>query len=313
MSPDVLLKNEFGTVKKSTFSDQSSTTSAAGISIVHSLFHATVSLYGGHVLSWQPINQKPVFWMSNDSAYGDGKAIRGGIPICFPWFGNFTQSTFEHTAHANFSDDEKSQLINHGFARTSLWELASIDVTEKHVKLVMLLKGENTNPAWKIPYEVKQELIIGESFSQQLFISNKSGESIEYTGALHSYFTVSSPSNTTIKQLSDVSFDDKLSGNKGVIQPLTNCVGPIDRIYYANNTMNIVDSGWNRRLQVTSFDCSQWVLWNPGKVTASKMADVHSGGENEYVCLEAANTQPIKIAANSTVKIGQLIEIVNGI
>lgn len=309
MSSVVLLTNEFGQVKKSTFSDASSLTHTPGLSIIHSLFHADISLYGGHVLSWQPIKQKPVFWMSETSTYGNGKGIRGGVPICFPWFGDFNANTFEHVKNEMFTEEQKSLLINHGFARTSTWEVETIDLLENHVKIVLILRGEDKNPAWKIPFELKQELIIGESFSQCLFVTNKSAEPIEYTGALHSYFSVSSPENTAIEQLSEVYFDDKLTGGKKITKTLKNCTGPIDRVYYTNDTMNIVDSGWSRTLKVSSTDCHQWVLWNPGKEIASKMKDVHLAGENEYVCLEAANTQAIMVPALSTVKMGQTIEI----
>jgi len=310
MSSDILSKNEFGLVKKSIFSNTSSQTQALGISIDHSLCNATISLYGGHVLSWQPVDQEPVFWMSDTTAYGNGKAIRGGIPVCFPWFGNFDANTFEHTRNETFTQEQQSLLINHGFARTNLWELASVEILESHVKIVLTLSGVNKNPAWDIPFELKQEIILGKSFSQQFYITNKSDRSIEYTGALHSYFSVSAPENTTVDQLSAVAFDDKLSGSKKVMKTLNHCKGPIDRIYYANNTMNIVDSGWKRTLRVSSTDCHQWVLWNPGKDVAAGMADVHATGENEYVCLEAANTQPLVVPSKSTVKMGQTIEII---
>ena len=311
MHSEVIINNEFGQVQKSIFSDTSSLTQTSGLSVTHDLCNATISLYGGHVLSWQPIKQKPVLWMSEASLYGNGKGIRGGVPICFPWFGPFNEEVFDHTKKGALSLEEKSELVNHGFARTSTWDIESIDVLAENVKIILILKGENKSPAWKIPFEVKQEIILGESFSQNLFITNKSPKAIEYTGALHSYFAVSSPENTEIQQLSDVKFYDKLTDENNKIKPLNNCKGPIDRVYYNNETMNIIDKGWNRKLTISTTDSNQWVLWNPGKETAENMADIHTSGENEYVCLEAANTSPVLITANATVVLGQLITISN--
>lgn len=309
MFTEVLLENEFGHIRKEIFSDPSSSTTTHGLSIVHKLCHAKISLYGGHVTSWQPINQKPVFWMSDTSLFGNGKGIRGGVPICFPWFGPFDEKAFKHTNNNLLSEAEKKQCVNHGFARTSTWKIDSIDVEESHVKIILNFSGEDKSPAWKIPFELKQEIILGEAFSQRLLITNKSDQPIEYTGALHSYFSVSSPVNTNINQLSGVSFDDKITNEKNVLKVLSDCEGPLDRIYYSNQTINIIDTIWKRKITVEAEGAYQWVLWNPGKKIAENMSDVHTNGENEYVCLEAANTQPVLIDAGTTVILGQSITL----
>lgn len=304
-------KNKFGSVEQTNFSDKNSLTTTNGLKIEHKLFTASISLYGGHVLTWQPKGQQPVFWMSNDSLFGNDKGIRGGVPICSPWFGGFETDLFQHNQDIDFTGVDKGLLANHGFARTSFWQVETIEITENTVKVVLILQGENQTPAWDIAYTLKQELEFGESFSQKLVIENKSTKDVEYTGALHSYFSVGSPKNTYIDALSEVSYFDKLLGTSNNVTTLNNCEGPIDRVYASNNVMNIVDNDWQRTLEVTSSDCHQWVLWNPGKKTADSMGDLHQGGENEYVCLEAANTTPVKIPAKSTVSFSQHIQIHN--
>jgi glucose-6-phosphate 1-epimerase len=302
-------QNEFGRIKHITFSDKSTLTTSDGLQIKHDLFDASISLYGGHVLAWQPKGQQPVFWMSKDSFFGNGKGIRGGIPICLPWFGGFESDLFQHNKVVDFEHVDKNLLANHGFARTSLWQVENIEISKSTVKVVLIQQGENKTPAWDIPYQLKQEIVFGESFSQKLFISNKSVKNIEYTGALHSYFSVGDPQKTYVNELSQVKYFDKLSGTFDNLSTLENCKGPIDRVYQSNNVMNIVDNVWQRTLEVTSSDCHQWVLWNPGKDIAASMDDIHSQGENEYVCLEAANTAPITIPTNSTVSFSQSIRI----
>lgn len=302
-------KNEFGSVELINFSDQKGLTTTQGLQLQHKLFNASISLYGGHVLSWQPIEQQPVFWMSKDTLYGNGKGIRGGVPVCFPWFGGFETDLFQHNKLVDFTNVDNALLANHGFARASLWQVESIEITEELIKVILILQGENSTPAWDIDYELKQELTFGESFSQTLHIENKSDHSIEYTGALHSYFSVGDPKNTELNELSEVPYFDKLTGLHNNITPLLNCEGPIDRVYQSNSVMNIVDNEWQRIIEVSSSNCHQWVLWNPGKETANNMNDIHQGGENEYVCLEAANTSPINIPAQSISSFAQNINI----
>ena len=225
--------NEFGCVEKTTFTDKNSLTTTEGLLIKHVLFNASISLYGGHVLSWQPNHQQPVFWMSKDSLFGNQVGIRGGIPLCFPWFGGFVPDLFEHNKGIDFSGVEQALLANHGFARTTLWRLDNIEITETFVKVVLVQSDENQSPAWKIPYELRQELIFGTSFSQQLTVTNKSDEDIEYTGALHSYFAVGDPKSTYIDELSEIKYFDKLSGTHNNISQLKNCEGPIAAFFKA--------------------------------------------------------------------------------
>lgn len=292
-----LLTNEFGHAELANIGN--------GIEIVklsHQHCNASISLYAGHVLSWQPKNQQAVFWLSDTAEYKEGKAIRGGIPLCWPWFG----------AHHK---DPDNQHGNHGFARQSQWQLTSIDISADAVNLVLTLKGVNQHLLFPIAYEVVQTLSFGQSFTQVLTMKNNSDDSIEYTGAFHSYFRISHPENVRIDGLSPLHFDDKLTGNTQNKQPLINGVGPVDRVYHSANDsdkkMSIVDKQWHRTIDITTSNTAQWVFWNPGKAVADNMVDVHKGGENEYVCLEPANTQPQLIPAKSMVSISQRIDVMS--
>jgi len=309
MPAKILLKNEFGHVKNTVFSDKESLTETQGLQIDHQYCEASISLYGGQVLTWQPVDQQPVFWMSEDTLFGNDKGIRGGIPLCFPWFGGYEEELFQHVKDKDLSQDQISAIANHGFARTTLWQVDNIKITEESVKITLIQQGENQTPVWDIPYKLKQELVFGKSFSQEFIIVNKSENDVEYTGALHSYFAVGDPKHTHIDQLSDVPYFDKLSGTHNNISTLNNCEGEIDRVYKSNSTIDIVDTQWQRIIKVRAFDSNQWVLWNPGKETADNMKDLHPNGEKEYVCLEAANTKPISVPAHSSVSFGQEVSI----
>lgn len=289
MSSSILSSNAFGSIFQKIYKDD-----MAVINIEHTLFNASISLYGGHVLSWQPIGQSDVFWLSKDAEFKQGKAIRGGIPICWPWFG------------PNM-DDEGNNGGNHGFARTNTWQLVNTEITENNVKLVLEFTSENEHYLWPEKFKLEQTLVLSKTFSQQLKMTNLSPKAVKFSSALHSYFAVSDPKYVHTKQLSKANFDDKITGKKQQKDQLTNNIGPIDRIYYLADKQTIIDEKSQRKITIEATNCQQWVLWNPGHEIAKNMQDIHPQGENEFVCLEAANTQWRSIGAGESQTISQSI------
>ena len=261
------------------------------IDINHPNCQARVSLYGGHVLSWQPKDQQEVFWLSHTTPYQEGSAIRGGIPLCWPWFGPLEGSG------------------QHGFVRQVFWQCDEVNVTDQGVTLLLSWQGENMDKLWPYSVKLEQRLFFGDHFEQDLTIINDSANDFDYTGALHSYFKVSSPENVTVPTLDQAAFYDKLTDQR--VAPFTrkNCIGPIDTVYDCDKPQQLIDTGWQRIIEITNQNTQQWVLWNPGVEKAQQMADVHEHGEQEYVCLEAANTQWQTVATNSSKTISQKIVI----
>ncbi|WP_057832062.1 D-hexose-6-phosphate mutarotase [Colwellia sp. TT2012] len=268
-----------------------------GFSITHAHCQAQLSLYGGQVLSFTPRGHKDVLWLSEQASYQSGKAIRGGIPLCWPWFG------------AHEKQDKQLKSANHGFARQLPWQLEAIEADESGVTLVLVLEGEQQHPLWPNAYKLKQTLFFGKSLKQTLAMSNLSPDDAQYSTALHSYFSVSKPKNVTIDALTGVNYYDKLTGNSSIQQQSVSCVGEIDREYHSSEQMTLVDSQWQRKITIVSRNCQQWVLWNPGVELANTMADIHPNGEQEYVCLEAANTRWQALPAGTTVIISQEITV----
>ncbi len=289
----VLLENEFGRIELFELAQ-----GLQALRFVHQKGQGSVSLYGGQVLTWQPNDHQPVFWLSNDSDYSAGKAIRGGVPICWPWFGG----------EVKLANGSLKQVSNHGFARQNQWKIGDIEISASAVAITLSLQGDNFLPYWPAACQLTQTLVFAESFQQTLQMKNLSNKTLEYTGALHSYFCVGSPEETEIPALNNVAFEDKLTGSVEQKSTLANCHGPIDRIYHSNANMVIIDHNWQRELEVSSQGCQQWVLWNPG-ADAQAMQDVHAQGENEFVCLEAANTHWQTIASQATLSISQCVKI----
>jgi glucose-6-phosphate 1-epimerase len=292
---EILSENEFGRIELYELAK-----GLQALRFVHQKGQGSVSLYGGQVLSWQPMGQQPVFWLSDASHYSSGKAIRGGVPLCWPWFGG----------EVKLPNGELSKVSNHGFARQSQWKIADIKMSASAVEITLSLTGEQLSPHWPAAFELTQTLMFDESFKQTLTMTNLSEQTLEYTGALHSYFCVGNPQETEIPALNDVLYDDKLNGCSEQKSVLKNCIGPIDRIYHSSDSMVIIDHKWQRELEVYGQGCQQWVLWNPGK-DAEAMVDLHAQGENEFVCLEAANTDWQQIASQTSVSISQTVKLHN--
>lgn len=295
MSSEILLKNEFGTIELFALSDE-----VKALRFIHNKGEGSVSLYGGQVLTWQPKGQQPVFWLSKDSKYSTTAAIRGGIPICWPWFGGEVKAV----------EGNIEQVSNHGFARQSQWHLDDIEISQSQLIITLSLSGKHFSKHWPATFKLSQKLVFSEQFEQTLTMTNLSEQPVEYTGALHSYFCISSPEKSNIPLLKSIKFDDKLSGEKGTLANISNCVGPIDRIYHDNQNQTVIDNGWQREINISSMNCQKWVMWNPGQATES-MADMHQGSENEFVCLEAANTDWQTIASQASVSISQKVTIKN--
>ena len=291
----VLLENEFGRIELFELNE-----GLQAIRFTHQKGQGSVSLYGGQVLSWQPTGQQPVFWLSDDSKYSLGSAIRGGVPLCWPWFGGEVQ----------LADGKMVKASNHGFARQSQWQLSDLDMSDNGVEITLSLIGEQSSPLWPAAYQLTQKLVFSDVFQQTLTMKNLSDQTVTYTGALHSYFCVGSAQKTRIPALDNLIFDDKIThdfGNKAI---LNDCTGPVDRIYHSTNSMTIIDPEWQREIEIVSQGCQQWVVWNPGE-GAETMSDVHAHAENEFICLEAANTHWQNIASQATVSMSQTVTLYN--
>jgi len=143
----VLVQNEFGQVQQVNI-----TSDIDSLVIEHQSCQGKISLYGGQVLSWQPKGQKEVFWLSEQATFEPGKAIRGGIPLCWPWFG----------AH---SEDVNNKAGNHGFARREFWQVSDILIDKSQVEITLTFQGENRHDLWPNACKLTQVLSFGSEFT----------------------------------------------------------------------------------------------------------------------------------------------------
>lgn len=272
-----LLNKKYGIVGKLEF-----TLGQGGLPIAiitNEFANASVSIYGAHVLSYQPKGQEEVLWMSSLSTFEEGCPIRGGIPVCFPWFG------------PHESDPKKPQ---HGFARLHMWKVAETAVlpggeTQLHLTLK---QNPKMKILWKHSFLAEMIITIGHSLNVEFRCTNTSKEQLNYTGALHSYFAVSDISNIKIKGLSGHQY---YNGMKATV-PSTQqeellVIQKEENRRYIDTTSDCIieDSGLSRKIRVGKTGSRVTVVWNPGEEMAKKISDMPDDGYKTMVCVEAVN------------------------
>ena len=248
---------------------------------------ATISIYGGHVLSYGYNNKPPVLWVSDLAVYREGKAIRGGIPVIWPWFG------------ANRRDAEKP---SHGFARTNTWEVKSSSVVENQFPQICLSfqTSEATYAMWPHSFRLELSITLAEGLVVDLKIINTGNSPFDFTGALHTYFNVSQISDIQILGLEKSLYHDQLD-NMAIKtqQGSISFDGEFDNIYFdTKSTCRLTDPGFDREIIVEKRGSKSTVVWNPWIAKAQRMSDF---GDEEYktmVCIETANAGPDSITLN---------------
>jgi D-hexose-6-phosphate mutarotase len=243
--------------------------------------HATASicLQGGQVLSWQPVaTAEPVIWMSNDAQFTPGKSIRGGIPVCWPWF----------SAHAT-----EASFPMHGFARTQPWQVKSTRSLDDGSTEISLTLPITTAMQAMWPHQAQLDMLInvGETLKIALITRNMGESDFAITEALHTYFAVSSIGQIEVNGLHGAHFHDKAAGwTEGDQTGAISFGEEVDRVYVNTpERCTIVDAGFKRRIHIAKLGSQSTVVWNPWAARAAQMGDLGQDGWKRFVCVESAN------------------------
>ena len=251
--------------------------------------HATVSTYAGQLLSYRRKDQQEDLLFVSDKAYYEvGKAIKGGIPVCWPWFG---------------PDPENQGRPAHGFVRNRQWQVSgSESLGDGSTKIILsMTDNDATRALWPHPFRLDIEITVGDSLRVELVTRNTGDDSITISQALHSYFRVGDIGKVSVTGLDGVSYIDKVNdaGQKTQTGPLS-INGEVDRIYTGvTGELCIDDSALGRSIAIASSGCSTAVVWNPWVEIAASMADLNDDDYLQMLCVETANAGPetVTIAA----------------
>jgi len=240
---------------------------------------AEISLYGGQVTHFQLLGDAPILWMSPLSKFIPGKAIRGGIPICWPWFG----------PHPN-----DSILPQHGIARISNWSMVDACLLEdERVRVRLRCDQDKIDQLanWK-GVELELSITLGETLRLDLCTRNQTSETIAVGGALHTYFKVEDIHQVVVQGLEATHYQDKLDQYKRKLQEESVVfTGETDREYLdTKSDCILIDKANSRTLEVSKEGSATTVLWNPWQANSEKMTDFSDDGFRHMVCIEAAIT-----------------------
>jgi glucose-6-phosphate 1-epimerase len=244
---------------------------------------ARLCTYAGQLLSYRPIDQnEDLFFLSSKAYYRPGQAIKGGVPICWPWFG----------AHA-----QDPKLPAHGFVRNRQWQVSgSSQNADGSIRLC--LRGpsdEQTRQLWPHQAELELELEIGAQLSLSLITRNQGSESLPLTQALHTYFRVGDIDQVRVSGLDQRPYLDATDGyapkrQQGDIQ----INGEVNRIYteLQDSPIQIHDLSLGRRIDIDCQGSRSAVVWNPWIATAQAMADLEDNDYQRMLCVETSNAGP---------------------
>lgn len=283
MADIAVLNQKYGIAEKVRFKAGPGDLPFVELSCAHG--DALVALQGGHLLSWIPRGEQPVIWLSKDAKFAPGKPIRGGVPVCWPWFG-------PHSHEENFPA--------HGFARTAPWQvIGTEDCGDGGVRLVLSLQqNDATRRYWPFSAELTMRISLGATLEIELITRNTGEAPITIAEALHTYIEVGDVRGIAIRGLEDCEFLDKVDdGNNKRQQGQVTIGGEIDRVYL--NTVSdclIDDPGLNRRIRIGKRGSRSTVVWNPWRAKAAKMGDLGEEGFLKMVCVETANAADNSVA-----------------
>jgi glucose-6-phosphate 1-epimerase len=232
-------------------------------------------LHGAHVTHFQPTRSShPLLFMSKESLFAHDKAIRGGIPICFPWFG----------PSANPGEPA------HGWARLANWHVSSTSATDDSVTVVLEMSHA--------PFDLRYRIRFGDTLTTELMATNRSDAEVTCEVALHTYFAVGDIDGVSVHgPLEELPFLDQL---RGETRPATGesirFTQETDRVYQGDaRTILLVDDAWKRTIEIASEGSHSTVVWNPWIAKSQRMADF---GDEEYrsmVCIETANVKDHRV------------------
>lgn len=238
---------------------------------------AIIAVQGAQVLSYCAGGFGELLWLSPQAKLGTGKAVRGGIPICWPWFG---------------PHPEGGNRPAHGFVRARPWRVARTEAGPDGTRIRLQLGAAGTAPAdWPITASVQIDICLASALTLELTTRNSGDGVIRVTQALHTYFGVSDIAEVRIGGLESVAFIDQL--DPGALKREDTAVrisAELDRIYQAQTgCVTLEDAGAGRRIRIGKSGSASSVVWNPWTEKSARLGDLGDEGYRRMVCIETAN------------------------
>ncbi len=246
----------------------------AYVEVRNSVATAKIALQGAHLFHYARHGEEALLWVSSASAFKEGEAIRGGVPLCWPWFG------------MHLSDDS---LPQHGFARTVLWEFGETKEEEEATEVTFLLKSSATTQQWwPYHFELLYRIRVGSELTLELTTRNSDESAFSITQALHTYFKISYISNIHVKGLHNKPYYDALTHIKQVQHGDITVNEEVDRVYQeVKEPIVLIDK--QRSITIDNEGSDSVVVWNPWVEKCARMSAMEATSYETMLCIESAN------------------------
>jgi len=244
--------------------------------------HATGTMYlhGAHVTSWAPAGGNDVLFVSEQARYEDGRAIRGGIPVCFPWFGALAG---------------RPDAPAHGCVRTKSWQLDAVEDTPDGVRVSMSTASDaETRRDWPFDFRLAARVTFGASLAFDLAVDNTGGTPFTFEEALHTYYRVGNVQTARVRGLEGIRYLDTLDQHRERAADDAIVFGSeVDRIYLGTaQPIRLDDLALGRHFRIETANSSTTVVWNPWIRKARSLADLGDDEWRHFVCVETCNVSP---------------------
>jgi glucose-6-phosphate 1-epimerase len=254
----------------------------ARVQITGAFGEGEIYLHGAHVTSWKPASHEEVLFVSTKSRWEEGQAIRGGIPICFPWFR---------------AKQDNPHAPAHGLVRTKTWQLESMIETENGenengVAVTMFTQSdEHTRKWWPGEFRLVHRVTFGSELRLELVCMNTGTTPFRFEEALHTYNWIANIEDARLQGLDGVSYLDNIESNKEKTQRGDVIIAsPTDNAYgNTQNQVDLLDANKKRRIRLRKEHSLTTVVWNPWSEGAARLQDLGDGEWNQFLCVEASN------------------------
>lgn len=260
------------------------------IEISNAKTSALISVYAGQVLSFCPAGTADdLMFLSEKAYYQPGKAIKGGAPICWPWFG---------------ADPQGLGRPAHGFVRNRLWNVVATGTTADGDTRVTLglIDTPETRAIWPQSFTLALEITVGSSLNLELVTRNTGTQMFPVTQAFHTYFKVGDISQISVLGLEGIDYIDKTDNSAQKQQTGAVMIDTeVDRIYLrVQGELVIADAALKRRIRIASRGSKTAVVWNPWAKISAEMGDLQDDDYRRLLCVETTNsvTDVVEIAPN---------------
>lgn len=271
------------------------------IEVANDFASAKLTTHGGCVLSYKPTDSaQDLLWVSPTALYNGKKPVRGGVPVCWPWFG----------PHASEAD-----LPAHGFVRNAVWHLENIsNLPTGETEVLMTFDAtERTKALWPYDFHLELKVTVGKKCIMSLTTHNLSQFEMPITEAFHTYFNIQNPVGMRINGLENTIHLDKLTNAPAETQQDTVVLNPPKDAVYLNvkQAISIEDTGHQRRILIEHEGGQSSVVWNPGSETVKGFGDIPDTAWQDFACVEIGNVldNAIVIPANEKHTLTQLLSM----